>query len=64
MNAIICNWFNHFPPRPAQTGPFVILPCLMPDNVTRQGNASGWERVKVEINKSINTFKNKNTTIC
>ena len=32
--------------RPAQTGSFNInLLCLTPDNFTRQGRASGWERV-------------------
>ena len=32
-------YFNPFPLRPAQTGLFVILLCLMPDDIT-------WERVK------------------
>ena len=26
-------------------GPFVILLYLMPDDLTHQGRASGWERV-------------------
>ena len=34
---------NSFPPRPAKTGPFIILLCLMPDDTTHQGRASGWE---------------------
>ena len=38
--------FN-FSPRPAKATPFVILLCLMPDDFTRQGRASGWERVKI-----------------
>ena len=37
---------NLFPPRPAKTGPFVILLCLMPDDFTHQERA-GWERVNV-----------------
>ena len=36
---------NLFPPRPGKTGPFVILLCLTPDNLTYQGKAAGWERV-------------------
>ena len=32
-------------PRPAETIPFVILLCLMPDDFTRQWRATGWERV-------------------
>ena len=35
----------HFPPWPAKIAPFVILLCLMPDNFTHQGRASGWEKV-------------------
>ena len=35
-----------FPPRPAETAPFVILLCLTPNDFTHQGRASGWERVK------------------
>ena len=31
-------------PRLTKTSPFVILLCLMPDNRTHQGRASGWER--------------------
>ena len=31
-------------PRLAKTSPFVILLCLTPDDRTRQGRASGWER--------------------
>ena len=33
-------------PRLAKTVPFVILLCLTPDDFTRQGRSSGWERVK------------------
>ena len=32
-------------PRPAKTVPFVSLLCLTLCNFTRQGRASGWERV-------------------
>ena len=32
--------FNPFPPRPA-----IILLCIMQENFTHQGRASGWERV-------------------
>ena len=35
-----------FPPRVAKTSSFVILLCLMSDDFTHQGRASGWERVK------------------
>ena len=38
-------FLNPFSPRPAKTVPFVILLCLTPDDFTRQGRASGWERV-------------------
>ena len=38
---------NPFPPRPAKTGPFIILLCLMSDDFTREGRAFGWERVTV-----------------
>ena len=37
--------FNPFSPRPAKTVPFVSLLCLTLHNFTRQGRASGWERV-------------------
>ena len=40
--------FKTFSPRPAKTGHFVILLCLMPGNITCQGRASGWERVKTQ----------------
>ena len=40
------NSINPFSPRPAQTVPFVSLLCLMLYDFTRQGRASGWERVK------------------
>ena len=40
------NLFTLSSPRPAKTVPFVILPCLMPDDFIRQGRASGWERIK------------------
>ena len=36
---------NPFPPRPAQTAPFVIFLCLMPDNFPHQGRASKREMV-------------------
>ena len=39
-------FLNPFSPRLAQTIHFVILLCLTPDDFTRQGKASGWERVK------------------
>ena len=39
-------FLNPFSPRPAQTVPFVSLLCLMLYDFTRQGRASGWERVK------------------
>ena len=39
-------FLNPFPPRPAKTVPFVSLLCLTLYNFTRQGRASGWERVK------------------
>ena len=42
MNRVKVNLFS---PRTAKTAPFVILLCLTPDNFTRQGRASGWERV-------------------
>ena len=32
-------------PKPAKTGPFVILLCLTPDNFTRQEGTSRRERV-------------------
>ena len=38
--------FNPFSPRPAKTVPFVSLLCLTLYDITRQGRASGWERVK------------------
>ena len=37
---------NPFSPRPAKTGHFIILLCLLLDNFTCLGRASGWERVK------------------
>ena len=37
--------FNFFPPEPAKTALFIILLCLTPDDFTRQGRTSGWERV-------------------
>ena len=39
---------NFNPPRPAKTGPFIILLCLTPDDFTCQGRASGWERVNTD----------------
>ena len=39
-------FLNPFSPRPAQTVPFVSLLCLTLYDFTRQGRASGWERVK------------------
>ena len=41
--------FNPFSPRPAKTVHFVILLCLTLYDFTRQGRASGWERVN-ELN--------------
>ena len=38
--------FNPFPPKAAKSGHFVILPCLTPDDFTRQRRPPGWERVK------------------
>ena len=35
-------------PFPSQTGPFIILLCLTPENFTSQGRASGWERVNLK----------------
>ena len=40
-------FLDPFPPRPAKTGPFIILLCLTPDDFTHQRRASGWERVKL-----------------
>ena len=40
---------NHFPPRPTQTIPFVILLWLNPNDFTRQGRASEWERVECKL---------------
>ena len=45
-------WFLFAVIRLAKTGPFVILLCLTPDDFTRQGRASGWERVKKENQKN------------
>ena len=42
---LLFQCFYPFSPRPAKTVHFVILLCLTPDNITRQGRASGWERV-------------------
>ena len=39
--------FNPFSPRPAKTVPFVSLLCLTLYNFTRQGRATGWERVNI-----------------
>ena len=36
---------NFNPPRPAKTGPFIILLCLTQDDFTCQGRASVSERV-------------------
>ena len=36
-------------PRPAKTVPFIVLLSLTPDNITRQGRASGWERVNFHL---------------
>ena len=54
--AIIINmgghslYLNPFSPRPAKNGHFVILHCdLTPDDITRQGRVSGWERVKYNL---------------
>ena len=43
---------NPFTPWPAKTVPFVIVLCLIPNDFTRQGRASGWERV----NQILSTF--------
>ena len=57
------SYFNPFsPPRPAKTIHFVILLCLTPYDFTRQGRASGWERintlvVKIHCNKHKQTWK-------
>ena len=42
-------FLNPFPPRPNKIGPFVILLYLTPDDFTREGRASVWERVKRDI---------------
>ena len=48
---------NPFSPRPAKTGPFIILLCLMTDDFTCQGRASGCrERVKPIKKQQINMF--------
>ena len=39
-------FLNPFSPRPAQTSPFIIVLCLMPNYFTRQGRASRYERVR------------------
>ena len=44
---IITTALTSFPPGPAKTPPFVIIPCLMPDDFTHQGRASRKERVNV-----------------
>ena len=46
---------NPFSPRPAKTVHFVILLCLTLYDFTRQGRASGWERVKAVV--SLHTSK-------
>ena len=43
----IQNYYNPFSPSLTQTGHFIILLRLTPDDFTRQGRASGWERVNV-----------------
>ena len=35
--------FNPFPPGPTKTALFIILLCLTPDDLIRQGRTSGWE---------------------
>ena len=39
--------FILFPFETDQNLPFVILLCLTPDEFTREGRASGWERVNL-----------------
>ena len=51
MRGVNYSEFNLSSPRPAKTVPFVILLCLTPDDFTRQGRASGWERVKKKIDE-------------
>ena len=50
LTGTICSslFLNPFSPRPAQTGPFIILLSLTPDNFTPQGRACGWERVNTQ----------------
>ena len=43
-------FLNPFSPKPAKTVPFVSLLCLTLYDFTRQGRASGWERVKISLN--------------
>ena len=45
MNKVASMLINPFTPRPAKTGHFVILLCLMPDKFTCQGRDSEWKRV-------------------
>ena len=47
MYKYVNDFINLSSPRPAQTVPFVILLCLMPNDFTHQWRASGWERVNV-----------------
>ena len=45
LPAVVPMIFILFPFETGQNLPFVILLCLTPDELTRQGRASGWERV-------------------